>query len=198
MLTLNILRLLSVIFLFLLLNGCGKDAKEYENASSTLKPEGYNIENSGSQQVIDDDYSAGELESLDQTGKNPLAGDTSSEEYRATYGRSTAPLNPVYFAFDSSAIDVDQLDKLNQSSVYLLENPSVQLFIEGNCDERGTADYNFALGELRAIKVKKYLSSMGVAKVRISTISYGSQSPLYLGSDEASWAKNRRADLVIP
>ncbi len=182
----------------LLLNGCGKDAIEYENASDTLKPEGYSIEGSVSQQDDDDTYSAGELESLDLTGENPLADDTSSEEYRSTYGRSTAPLHPVYFGFDNSAINADQLEKLNQSSAYLLENPSVEPVIEGNCDERGTADYNFALGELRAINVKKYLVSMGVATERVSTISYGSQRPLYHGSDEAAWAKNRRADLVIP
>ncbi len=186
------------LLLFLALSGCGKDTVEYENTSRALKPEGYSIEGTATQQPDNADYSAGEIQSLDQTGINPLADDTSSAEYRAKYGRSTAPLHPIYFDFDSSAINVDQLDKLNQSSAYLMENPSTELVVEGNCDERGTADYNLALGELRAISVKKYLLNMGVAQNRVSTISYGSQRPLYPGSDESSWAKNRRADLVIP
>jgi len=188
---------LGVASLFFLI-GCGKDTVDYEHASQTLKPEGYSIEGTTEFKPDDESLRVGGLESLDETGVDLFEEDPLSEEYRATYGRSTAPLQPVYFAFDSSAITTDQLEKLNQSSAYLFENKSTKLVVEGNCDERGTADYNLALGELRAMSVKKYLANMGVAPERISTISYGSERPLYSGSDESAWAKNRRADLVIP
>ena len=126
---------------------------------------------------------------LNRTGVNPLAPDTTSLEYRRQYGRSTAPLLPVYFDFDSSAINVNQFDSLNESGAYLVENSSPNLVIEGNCDERGTVDYNLALGELRAISVKKYLINIGVDGSRIKTISYGSERPLFPGSDEESWGR---------
>lgn len=190
--------LCSIVLLFIFA-GCSKKDVEPDATSSSLKPEGHMIAGAkGSAEATDDSLSAGDLEGLDRTGVNPLAEDTSSLEYRQQYGRSTAPLMPVYFDFDSSSINVDQLDSLNDSGAYLNENISYQLVIEGNCDARGTADYNLALGELRAINVKKYLVNIGVAGERIKTVSYGSQRPLFPGSDEESWAANRRADLVIP
>ena len=191
--------LLCSIFLFFIFTGCAKKNVEPDEVSSSLKPEGRLIEGAKGGEVAEDDtVSAGELEALDKTGVNPLAEDTSTREYQQTYGRSTAPLMPVYFDFDSSSLNVDQLDHLNESGSYLLENSSKNLLIEGNCDERGTADYNLALGELRAINVKKYLVNIGVESNRIKTVSYGSQRPLFYGSDEDSWAANRRADLVMP
>lgn len=183
---------------FLIVGGCGKETVEYENISGSLKPEGYSIEGSPSEpESGDESFAAGALESLDQTGVNPLEEDTSSMKFREVYGRSTPPLQPVYFAFDSSAINVDQLDSLNENSSFLLQNNAKDLMIEGNCDERGTADYNLALGELRAQSVKKYLINMGVKKERMTTISFGSQRPLFPGSNEEAWAKNRRADLIV-
>ena len=169
------------------------------SGKNEVKPEGNMLGSSENPPVeqTNDDFSAGDLESLTQTGINPLAEDTTSDEYKRTYGRSTAPLYPVFFSFDSSAINDDQLVNLNSSGNHLIENTQHIVHIEGNCDERGTTDYNLALGELRAISVKKYLVNLGVAEQRLSTISYGSQRPLYPGSDEESWAMNRRADLVI-
>ncbi len=189
---------LLILFLFIV-SGCAKKDAEYEHVSTSLKPEGYMVEGTRKAEKQDsDNFAEGAVESLDRTGKNPLSGDTLTDQYKETYGRSTAPLRPVYFDFDSSAINVDQLEHLNNSGAYLKEKSSLNLVIEGNCDERGTADYNLALGELRAHNVKKYLVNLGMDKGRISTISYGSQRPLFPGSDEASWAKNRRADLVVP
>ena len=190
--------LCSICLLFVF-SGCGKKEVDSSATSTSLKPEGRLLEGAkGDDQETDDSVTAGELESLEKTGANPLAEDTTSLEYRRQYGRSTAPLMPVYFDFDSSSINVDQLDSLNDSGTYLVENSSSQLVVEGNCDERGTVDYNLALGELRAINVKKYLVNIGVDSGRIKTVSYGSQRPLFHGSDEESWAANRRADLVIP
>jgi len=187
------------LFLLFVIAGCGKKEVESGEASSSLKPEGHMIEGAkGSEGDADGSLTAGELEPLDKTGINPLAEDTTSREYQQTYGRSTAPLLPVYFNFDSSSINADQLETLNESGAYLNKKKADLLVIEGNCDERGTADYNLALGELRAINVKKYLVNIGVDGKRIKTISYGSQRPLFHGSDEESWAANRRADLVLP
>ncbi len=191
--------LLCTMFLLFIFTGCGKKDVEPGAVSTSLKPEGRLIEGAkGDDEGTDGSVTAGELEGLDKTGTNPLAEDTTSQEYRRQYGRSSAPLMPVYFDFDSSSLNVDQLDGLNKSGSYLLENSSTKLVVEGNCDERGTADYNLALGELRAINVKKYLVNIDVDGNRIKTVSYGSQRPLFYGSDEESWAANRRADLVIP
>lgn len=191
--------LLCSICLLFVFTGCGKKEVDSSATSTSLKPEGRLLEGEkGGNQEPDDSVTAGELESLEKTGVNPLAEDTTSQEYRQQYGRSTAPLMPVYFDFDSSSINVDQLGSLNNSGSYLVENSASKLVVEGNCDERGTADYNLALGELRAINVKKYLVNIGVDGSRIKTVSYGSQRPLFYGSDEDSWAANRRADLVIP
>ncbi len=183
---------------FFLFTGCAKKQGDSGVVSTSLKPEGRLIEGAGDGTAeTGDSLRAGDLESLDSTGVNPLALDTTSPEYRRQYGRSTAPLLPVYFDFDSSAINVNQLGRLNESGAYLVENSSRNLVIEGNCDERGTADYNLALGELRAISVKKYLVNIGVDSSRIKTVSYGAERPLFPGSDEESWAANRRADLVL-
>jgi peptidoglycan-associated lipoprotein len=182
------------------LAGCGKKDIDSSQLSESMKPEGNLLGSAdpGSVQDGTGSVTAGDLEPLAQTGVNPLLPDTTSDEYRAVYGRSTAPLYPVFFEFDSSAIGADQLDKLTSSGAHLLVNDQLRLVVEGNCDERGTTDYNLALGELRALSVKRYLVNLGVADGRISTISFGSQRPLFPGSDEQSWAMNRRADLVIP
>jgi len=191
--------LICSILLLFMVNGCSKKDVDSGATSDSLKPEGQMIAGAkGSTEAADDSLTAGELEGLDKTGINPLAEDTSTLAYRQQYGRSTAPLMPVYFDFDSSSINVDQLGGLNESGAYLNENRSYQLVVEGNCDARGTADYNLALGELRAINVKKYLVNIGVSSERIKTVSYGSQRPLFPGSDEESFAANRRADLVLP
>lgn len=191
--------LIFVVSVMVLLNSCAKNSAEFETISNAQKPEGQGIFLSkldgGKNQ--DKGFAEGELESLDSTGESLFA-DTTSDEYKATYGRSTAPLLPIYFAFDSSSIDVDQFDNLNQSVSYLKENGTAELVIEGNCDERGTVDYNIALGEQRAQSVRKYLINYGIEEDRISTISFGAERPLYPESNETAWAGNRRADLVLP
>ena len=78
-----------------------------------------------------------------------------------------------------------------------MENPSITVVIEGHCDERGTEEYNLALGQRRADAVKAYLVSYGIDSARISTLSYGEQRPAAAGSTEAAWAKNRRCEFII-
>ncbi len=191
---------ITVTLLFLAFtNGCGKKG-DYENVSSSMKPEAHNIQGSAdvSEGGSGETFAEGDLESLDTERNSQYSTFSNSEEYRALYGNSTAPLLPVYFDFDSSIVRPDQIDTLNDDGQYLLENKSLQLVIEGNCDTRGTADYNLALGEVRAGSVKKYLVALGVSEDRISTLSFGSERPLFSGNSEEDWEKNRRADLVIP
>jgi len=102
----------------------------------------------------------------------------------------------VFFDLDQSDIDAEDQATLRSQAAYLKQYPNVRVTIEGHCDERGTREYNLALGERRANAAKNYLASQGIDAGRISTISYGKERPDALGSDEASWAKNRRAVTV--
>ena len=102
----------------------------------------------------------------------------------------------VYFDTDKSDLDSTATAALQKQAQWLLKYPNKHATIEGHCDERGTRDYNLALGERRANAAKNYLVSIGVEPGRLNTVSYGKERPVALGSDEASWAKNRRAVTV--
>ena len=112
-------------------------------------------------------------------------------------GRTSAPLLPIYFDFDKSNIKQDQRARLEKNADHLKQNQGTKIRIEGNCDERGTNEYNMALGERRAINGKKYLVNLGIHADRLHTISYGEEKPLLRGHDELSWAQNRRDDFVV-
>ena len=103
----------------------------------------------------------------------------------------------VFFAYDSSAISADAAEVLDTQVKWLKKHENVNVVVQGYCDERGTREYNLALGERRANAVKQFLVSQGVAADRVSTISYGKERPAVLGSNEAAWAQNRRAVTVI-
>ncbi len=100
--------------------------------------------------------------------------------------------------FDTDKFDIDEEDQavLRSQASWLARYPNKRVTIEGHCDERGTRDYNIALGDRRANAAKNFLASLGVDSARISTISYGKERPDAMGSDEASWARNRRAVTV--
>ncbi|MGB4549714.1 MAG: peptidoglycan-associated lipoprotein Pal, partial [Syntrophales bacterium] len=106
-------------------------------------------------------------------------------------------LNSVYFDFDKYDLKPAARDTLKQNADWLAKNPAKKVVVEGNCDERGTNEYNMALGQRRAESAAKYLKSLGVGAARISTISYGEDRPVCRESNEACWSKNRRADFVI-
>jgi len=99
----------------------------------------------------------------------------------------------VFFDTDKYDIDAEDQATLRSQAQWLAQNPTVRVTIEGHCDERGTREYNLALGERRANAAKNYLASLGVDSARITTISYGKERPVALGSDEQAWAQNRRA-----
>lgn len=102
----------------------------------------------------------------------------------------------IFFDTDKYDIDMEDQETLRSQAQWLAANPTVRVTVEGHCDERGTRDYNLALGERRANAAKNYLASLGVDASRITTISYGKERPVALGSDEAAWAQNRRAVTV--
>jgi len=103
----------------------------------------------------------------------------------------------VNFGFDSSSITLDSRKKLTDNVIWLKQNPNKNIVVEGHCDERGTREYNLALGERRAYAVRNFLSNSGISKRRIKVVSYGEEKPVSLGSSERAHAKNRRAELVI-
>ncbi|HDM8152269.1 TPA: peptidoglycan-associated lipoprotein Pal [Vibrio harveyi] len=102
----------------------------------------------------------------------------------------------IYFAFDNSTIAGDYEEMLAAHASYLSKNPALKVTIEGHADERGTPEYNIALGERRAEAVSNYLQALGVQADQISIVSYGEEKPLLLGQSEEVYAKNRRAVLV--
>ena len=103
----------------------------------------------------------------------------------------------AFFAFDSFALDTAAQEALRRSANWLRAHPEYNVRVEGHCDERGTEQYNFALGDRRASAASSYLVALGVLPERISTISYGESRPFAKGSTEAAWAQNRRAHLVL-
>ena len=109
----------------------------------------------------------------------------------------SSPLKEVYFNFNRSDIRADARATLKSNAAWLKSNPAVRAQIEGHCDERGTTDYNMALGAKRAQAVKDYLVNMGIPAARLSTISYGKEAPVCKETTEACWQKNRRGRFVI-
>ncbi len=104
----------------------------------------------------------------------------------------------VFFDTDSHDLDAEARSILDSQARWLVANPGVRVTVEGHCDERGTREYNLALGERRANAAKNYLAARGVDAGRMNVISYGKERPVALGSDPASWAQNRRAVSVVP
>ncbi len=155
------------------LSGCGST----DTADTAMKPQPVVKEEplaAGPQSIEDDAHSHAPLE-----------------------GRTSAPMRPVYFDFDSSFIRDDQVARIIRNAEFIQEFPDVSIRIEGNCDSRGTNEYNMALGERRALNAKRYLVDLGVKEENLDTVSYGEEQLLLYGDDELSWAQNRRADFVL-
>jgi peptidoglycan-associated lipoprotein len=108
-----------------------------------------------------------------------------------------SPLKPVFFDYDQSDISAEGQKALDANADVLKRNPGWIVTIEGHCDERGTAEYNLALGERRANAARAYLVSLGIPADRLRTVSYGKEFPFDPGHDEAAWARNRRAHFVV-
>ena len=103
----------------------------------------------------------------------------------------------VFFGYDSSELDSDAQELLQDQVAWLKQYPGVSITIEGHCDERGTREYNLALGEKRDQAVKNYLIGLGISDSRVSTISYGKERPAVVGSNEGAWSQNRRSVTTV-
>lgn len=185
----------------LLLSACSpKPVTPYQSKADTNMPEGKSIDYSGGQGTISEETGPRE-ESLDAAGESmgslSINSDQNSEAYKKTYGRSSTQMQPVYFAFDQASISDDQIPRMEHNAQYLNANPSTNVVIEGNSDERGTNEYNLALGERRALNAKTYLIELGVEEHRIRTVSFGEERPLFTGQTEYDWEQNRRDDFIL-
>ncbi len=129
---------------------------------------------------------AGALPALDSPEARALAAD-----FQRTAG------DRVYFAFDSYSLDAEALRTLDRQAEWLARNPRLRVLVAGHADERGTREYNLALGSRRAEAAREHLSRRGVALERIDTVSYGKERPLDPGSNEAAWSRNRNAHSVL-
>jgi peptidoglycan-associated lipoprotein len=127
---------------------------------------------------------------------DPVRDDTISSASLDELNKNS-PLKPVYFELDSSDLSAANQRTLDEDAALIKRYSSWTVTIEGHCDERGSAEYNLALGERRAMAARTYLVSLGIAATRLRTVSYGKEFPFDPGHDEAAFAKNRRAHFVI-
>ena len=126
----------------------------------------------------------------------PIGSDTLSSTDIDTLNKNS-PFQPVFFAYDQDDIDTLGQQALNNNAELMKKYPTWIVTIEGHADERGTAEYNLALGERRALAARNYLVSLGIPADRLRTVSYGKEFPFEPGHDETSWSKNRRAHFVV-
>jgi peptidoglycan-associated lipoprotein len=143
-----------------------------------------------------DTAGAGAGQAGSSTGAKPIA-PTVSQEILAAKATLNQVKPSVYFDYDSFAVKPEFQAAVSAFANYLKVDSKAQLMIEGNADERGTTEYNLALGQKRAEAVKRALSVLGVSESRIEAISNGEEKPRATGSTEAAWAENRRADMVL-
>ncbi|MDD2735930.1 MAG: peptidoglycan-associated lipoprotein Pal [Desulfuromonadaceae bacterium] len=126
------------------------------------------------------------------------ASSTSQQDQQAIANEKLqSALHKIYFNFDSAGLSESARSTLAKNAETLAKKPIANIRIEGNCDERGSAEYNLALGERRAKAAQQYLVTMGVNSDRLTTVSYGKEKPSAGGNDEAAWASNRRAEFFI-
>ena len=132
-----------------------------------------------------------------QTNTGPIALGNPDDFDNMTMDRAALAANTVHFAYDSSVIRSSEQANLQAVAAALAADPSTKLKIEGNCDERGTDEYNRSLGERRALAAREALAKLGIDPMRVLTISFGKDKPVDPGHDEAAWKANRRDDFVL-
>lgn len=188
----NLVKMMAVASLMasvsLLSSGCSKSTVETGEEVKPVTPP------TESKVVVPPVDVGDDMGSEEPIESSPMGGDQAGA---ISEGRTNGPMLPVYFDFDKSNIRDDQQERIMGNADFMKSNPGVRISIEGNCDERGTNEYNMALGERRAQAAKKYLTNLGVSSSRMTTVSYGEEKPLLYGHDEYSWAQNRRDDFVI-
>jgi peptidoglycan-associated lipoprotein len=180
--TRNSLNFVLAVFLFFLFISCSKKSTKVDTSPQGSVPQVTVQEPEESQKASPEGAA--------------LEGNQIQEE-SVTDSRPPLEFELIYFDYDMYNIRSDMLEKLAQNAKILQSYPQAKIRIEGHCDERGTIDYNLALGERRAYSVKNYLTNYGIDPDRIRTISYGKERPAIPGHSESAWAKNRRTVFVI-
>jgi peptidoglycan-associated lipoprotein len=161
------LLLLSLIGVFIFISGCKKQNIKHDSKN----------------------YIAGGVEPVISFSNEP------SVRGKKTY--EDKHLKIIYFEFDRSDLTVNMRNTLKENAAYLISNSDLKVELEGHTDNRGTTEYNLALGQRRALKVKEYYVQLGVAADRIATISYGKEKPVDPNDNEMAWAKNRRTETKV-
>jgi peptidoglycan-associated lipoprotein len=168
----------------LVLTACGSTSEEQnESAAATT-----NTENVAQTEGMSAENNNVEVATAEQA--------MTPEEIQEVKYETLRQEQTVYFDFDKSKVDAKYLELLQAHADYLIKNPNQKITVEGHCDERGTPEYNIALGERRSKAVSQYLQSLGVMASQISSVSYGEEKPVDLSRTDAGFAKNRRAVLV--
>lgn len=205
------LLLACIISSFLLVSGCSKknvvppdstmngDSSSMSGGNDINYPSaeggGFSEDNLPAEGTLDD--STNDFGSLGGANDPRHMADQQSDEYKKAHGRSSANLSPIYFDFDQAGVGSSMTDTLIQNADYLNSIPNAHVIIEGNSDERGTNEYNLALGERRAINTQQYLVNLGVDPARMRTVSFGEEKPLFLGQSEEDYKYNRRVDFGL-
>ena len=139
-----------------------------------------------------------DINAQDISGQEGSISSASEGKFEDLYTRCTdVDFAPVYFGFDSTVVPQGELGKIDAVVQHLTAKTDRVVVVEGNCDERGSSEYNMSLGENRAIIIRNYLVQSGIAADRIQTRSYGAEKPAVDGHDESAWAKNRRGEFAI-
>jgi len=181
------LPLVVLLALVLALGGCGKKNEEVKTnleAQASEREEG--VENV--------DLQEGSFGGEKVGGEETQSEDLEAQEEAA---QPAVVLQDVFFDYDKYDLSDEARERLNQDGRLLRQNTKGVLVLEGHCDERGTVQYNLALGEKRAKEVKEYLANLGIDATRIKIVSYGKERPFALGHDESAWAQNRRVHFVL-
>lgn len=164
----------------------GSDIPGGKDINYPMAEGGYSEDSLPREGSLDDSAGAGLMSAADQQ----------SDEYKRIHGRCSENLSPIYFDFDQAGVSPGMTEVLITNAEYLKTIPDTMVTIEGNSDERGTNEYNMALGERRAINTRQYLINLGIAADRMRTLSYGEERPLFLGQDEDAYSMNRRVDFI--
>ena len=175
-----IIKLLASALLVFFLAACSTTPKDTADSSG-----------SGSTSTSSDVSSSSETETTSTESTTASIEPGSQEDLIVNVG------DRVFFNYDSAELDKDAKELLQDQVAWLKQYSDVSVIIEGHCDERGTREYNLALGEKRAQSVKNYLINLGIAADRVSTISYGKERPAVVGSSDGAWAQNRRSVTIV-
>jgi len=190
--TLTIIKLVLIsIFLLNLASACAKQQQPVEPIITPSSPPPTGTPSPPSRRLAPTTVPEPVMPPLELLEERPIESTTLDALNR------DSPLKPIFFAYDSAEISPEAQVLLKQNAELLTTYRPWTITIEGHCDERGTAEYNLALGERRALAARSYLVSLGIEAARIMAVSYGKEFPFESGQDEQSWAENRRAHLIV-